>query len=227
MSTPTRIDTPVRMYNRLFWLNWISYIWAVGFALWTIWLIVETVHNCAPGALVQLDVPMTLNYPPHSGSLHYAGSAYVLQHTSVTFTQATLTVAHLPVHNAILLGLGKIFASATSSGIAFCIYLLVRKLRANQPFTDSTARALVVAGLILGVGSTASSVATAIGQIGLEIAFIPKYGEWTGSSSPQSFVEFTPLFFAGVLFALAGVFRYGARLERERTQLQHETEGLV
>jgi hypothetical protein len=223
----SRIDTPTRMYNRLFWLNWISYAWAVGFALWTIWLFVQTIQNCLPGAHVQLDLPMTLNYPPRAGSISYSGSAYVLQHTSVTFTQASLTVAHLPIYNAILIGLGKICASATSSGIAWCIYVLVRKLRANEPFTESTARALVIAGLILGIGSTASSIATALGQVDLAIAYIPKYGTWVPFSNSQSFIEFTPLFFAGVLFALAGVFRYGARLERERAALRRETEGLV
>ena len=227
MTSENRIDAPTRMYNRLFWLNWISYLWASGFGLWTIWLIIQTVLNCLPGAHVQLDVPVSMNYPPYPGSLSYGGSAYVLQHTSVTFTQATMTVSHLPVQNAILLGLGQVFASATSSGIAWCIHLLVRKLRANEPFTESTAKALVAAGLILGIGSTASSLATAIGQLGLAIAYVPKYGDWMPYVNSRSLIDLTPLFFAGVLFALAGVFRYGARLERERAALKRETEGLV
>ena len=223
----TRIDTPTRMYNRLFWLKWISYLWASGSALLAIWLIIQTVLNCLPGAHVLLDVPISMNYPPQPGSLSYSGSAYVVQHTSVTFTQATMTVAHLPIKNAILLGLGQIFASATSGGIAWCIHILVRKLRANEPFTESTAKALVAAGLILSIGSTASSIATAMGQIGLQIAYIPKYGDWIGFVNSRSLIEFTPLFIAGVLFALAGAFRYGAQLERERAELRRETEGLV
>jgi hypothetical protein len=226
MSAP-RPNAPARTYNRLFWLNWISTLWAIGFALWTVWQIVKTILNCLPGAHVALDLPMTLDYPPRPGSISYSGSTYVLQHTAVTFTHASLTVAGLPIYNAILLGLGGIFASATSSGIAFCISVLVRKLRANEPFTESTARALVVAGFILGIGSTASTVATAFGQFGLVIAYIPKYGIWSPYSDTQSIVEFTPLFFAGVLFALAGVFRYGARLERERAELLRETAGLI
>ena len=223
----TRLDAPVRMYNRLFWLNWISCLWGVGFGVWTVWLVSQTVLNCLPGAHVQLDVPITFNYPPHSGSLSYGGSAYVLQQTSVTFTRASMLVAHLPVENVILLGLGQICASATSSGIAWCIYVLVRRLRANEPFTESTARALVIAGLILGIGSTASTLATATGQLGLAIGYIPRYGDWPTLVDSDPFIELTPLFVAGVLFALAAVFRYGARLERERAELARETEGLV
>jgi Protein of unknown function (DUF2975) len=223
----TRLDAPPAMYNRLFWLNWISYLWGVGFGLWTLWLVVQMVLNCLPGAHVQLDVPLNFNYPPHSGSLSYGGSAYVLQQTSVTFTRASMLVSHLPIQNVILLGLGQAFASATSSGIAWCIYALVRKLRANEPFTASTTRALVVAGLILGIGSTASTLATAGGQLGLAIGYIPKYGDWPVLIDTDPLIEFTPLFIAGVLFALAGVFRYGARLESERIELKRETEGLV
>jgi hypothetical protein len=227
MSTAPRLDASNRMFNRLFWLNWISYFWALGFGLWALWLVVQTVLNCLPGAHVQLDLPVSQDYPPRSGSLSYGGSAYVLQHTSVTFTRASMLVSHLEIKNAVLLGLGQVFASATSSGIAWCIYVLVRKLRQNEPFTESTARALVAAGLILGIGSTASSLATAMGQLGLSIAYIPKYGDWNGFALNDTFIEFAPLFFAGVLFALAGVFRYGARIEHERAALKRETEGLV
>jgi Protein of unknown function (DUF2975) len=223
----TRLDAPPRMYNRLFWLNWISYYWALGFALWTMWLIVQTVLNCLPGAHVLLDVPITVTYPPHPGALSYSGSAYVVPHTSVTFTRASMLVSHLSISHAVPLGLGQIFASATSSGIAWCTWVLVRKLRANEPFTQSTSRALVIAGLILGIGSTASAIATAIGQLALNVAYIPKYGDWPQAVNDSQFIPFTPLFFAGVLFALAAVFRYGAQLEGERAELKRETEGLV
>jgi hypothetical protein len=227
MSVQLRVDAEPAMRSRLFWLNLISYAWAVGFGLWSIWLIVQTVQNSLPGAHVQLDVPLTFTYPPHSGQLGYGGSAYVLQHTVVTFTRATMTVSHLPAINAVLIGLGQVLASATSSGIAWCIYVLVRRLRANQPFSDSTAKALVAAGLILGIGSTASSVATFGGQFDLTIGYIPKWGDWPTLINSDPLIQFTPLFIAGVLFALAGVFRYGARLESERAELRRETEGLV
>jgi hypothetical protein len=138
-----------------------------------------------------------------------------------------MLVSHLPIMNVILLGLGQIFASAVSSGIAWCIYVLVRRLRAGEPFSQSTARALVAAGLILGIGSTASTIATASGQFGLTIAYIPKYGLWPVMIGSDPFIQFMPLFFAGVLFALAGVLRYGARLERQRAELERETAGLV
>lgn len=208
------------MYNRLFWIDWISRLWTVGAVLWTISLIVQTVFNTLPGAHVSLTVAANQDYPARSGTLSYSGSAYVLQGTSVHFTEATMTVAHLPVSTVILLGLGQIFAAVTSAGIAWCIFLLAQRLRADQPFAASTAHALTAAGLILGIGCTASNLATALGQLGVgSIAYMPKYGELTLGGSGTTFIYFVPLFFAGVLFALAGVFRYGARLQRDTAGL--------
>jgi Protein of unknown function (DUF2975) len=170
---------------------------------------------------VQLTLPVNQNYPPHSGSLHYSGSPYVVQGTAVHFTQATMTVAHLSPVTTIMIGLGEVFAAATSAGIAYCIFLLARRLRVGQPFAASAARTLVVAGLILGIGSTASNVLHGIGQTtAFNVAYIAKYGDLTLGGSSTQLIDFVPLFFAGVLFALAGVFRYGASLQRE-------TDGLV
>jgi hypothetical protein len=220
------LESASTVFDRLFWLYWISLTWAAVSGVFMLWLIVQTVLNCLPGAQVLISLPADQDYPPHAGSLHYSGSAYVVPGTSVTFTQVTMLVSHLPVVNAILLGLGQIFTGATNAGIAWCIFALVRKLREDEPFSSSTAKAMVVAGLILGIGSTASSIATASAQATLHIAYLPKYGELDLLGS-GTFINFVPLFFAGVLFALASVFRYGGRLEKERARLKRETEGLV
>jgi hypothetical protein len=227
MTTAQLVDSN-KMYNRLFWIDWISRLWALGAAAWSIWLIVQTILNTLPGAHVSLTVAANQDYPPHPGELFYSGSAYVLQGTSVHFTQATMTVAHLPAVTVILLGLGQIFAAVTSAGIAWCIFLLAQRLRADQPFAASTAHALTAAGLILGIGCTASNLATAFGQIGKSyIAYMPKYGELTLGGSSTTFIDFVPLFFAAVLFALAGVFRYGEKLQRDNAALKRDTTGLV
>jgi hypothetical protein len=226
MSAPSRLEANDTKLGASFWLYWIATFWALGFAIFTVYLIVQTVLNCLPGAQVMVTLPASQDYPPHSGSLHYSGAAYVVQGTDVTFTQATMLVSHLPISSAILLGLGQIFAAATSAGIAWCVIALVRQLRDDQPFAASTSRALVAAGLILAIGSTASTISTASAQIGLQIAYIAKFGQLT-LSGDGTFISLTPLLIAAVLFALAGVFRYGARLERERDVLKHETKGLV
>jgi hypothetical protein len=227
MTTTARIDAPRRMFNRLFWLTWISYFWALGAGAWSVWLVVQTVLNCLPGAHVALTLPTNLEIPPVSGSVSYSGSAYVLPGSTVTATSVSLIASHLPLQNAILLGASDVFSAATSAAMAWCIYLLMRRLRANEPFAASTARALTAAGLILGIGSTASTFCGGIGHLGLYVAYIAKDGSDGFFASGGSVIEFMPLFFAGVLFALAGVFRYGARLEQERVRLRRETEGLV
>jgi hypothetical protein len=210
-----------RMYNRLFWIDLISRLWALGGGLWTLWLIVQTVLNTRPGAHVLLTLPVSQDYPAQPGTLSYSGGPYVLQGTTVQFTEATMTVAHLSTTTVIMLGLGEVFAAATSAGIAYCIFLLARRLRAGQPFAASAARTLVVAGLILGIGSTASNLLHGIGQAtAFNIMYMAKYGNMQIGGSSTTFIDFVPLFFAGLLFALAGVFRYGAALQRE-------TDGLV
>jgi hypothetical protein len=225
--TTARIGITDRKYDRLFWLTWISFFWALGAGVWSVWLIVQTVLNCLPGAHVLLTLPTNLIIPPVSGTVSYAGSAYVEPGSAVTATTVTLTASHLPLQNAILLGLSDVFAAATSAAIAWCIYLLMRRLRSNEPFAASTARALTAAGLVLGIGSTASTLCGGIGHLGLYVAYLAKDGGDGFFVTGGEVVEFMPLFFAGVLFALAGVFRYGARLEQERVRLRRDTEGLV
>lgn len=226
MSTPRKLTANDSVLGASFWLYWIAVLFAAGFAIYTLYLVVQTVLNCLPGAQVLVSLPASQDYPPHSGSLHYAGSAYVVQGTDVTFTQATMLVSHLPVTSTIFLGLGQIFGTATYAGIAFCVVALLRQWRKDEPFAAATSRALFAAGLILAIGSTASTVSTASAQIGLQIAYIAKYGDLTLDSG-GTFINFTTLLVAAVLFALAGAFRYGTRLERERAQLARETEGLV
>ena len=227
MTATTRIDAPARMYSRLFWLTWISYFWALGAGLWSVWLVIRTVLNCLPGANVMLTIPTNYAIPPISGQVSYGGSAFVAPGTSVTATAISLTATDLPVGSAILLGLGDVFAAVTSGAIAWCIYLLMRRLRSDQPFAASTARALTAAGLILGIGSTASTIAGGIGNASIHVAYLAKDGGDGVFGSGGDIIQFMPLFFAGVLFALAGVFRYGANLEKERARLEKETEGLV
>jgi hypothetical protein len=225
--TAARIDAPKRMFNRLFWLTWISCFWALGAGLWSVWLVVQTVLNCLPGARIPLTLPTNLTIPPVSGTVSYGGSAYVEPGSTVTATTVSLTASHLALQNVILLGLSDVLAAATSGAIAWCIYVLMRRLRSDEPFAASTARALTAAGLILGIGSTASTLCGGLGHLGLYVAYLAKDGGDGFFSSGGDFIEFMPLFFAGVLFALAGVFRYGARLEQERARLRRDTEGLV
>jgi hypothetical protein len=227
MSAAAEIEPSTRPYGRLSWLPWITYFWGLGFGIWALWLIVQTVLNCLHGAQVQLDLPISQQAQPWAGQSSYGGTAYVVQHTTVTYTRASMLVSHVPVQNVIFLGLGQIFASATSSVIAWCVYVLVRKLRHDEPFAEATARALVIAGVVLAVGSLASSISTVIGQLGLSVAFNPKSGNLIMFSGSDPLIQFTPLIVAAVLIALSGVFRYGARIERERLELKRETEGLV
>ena len=226
MTAPSRLEANDTKLGASFWLYWIAVLWALGGAAYTVYLIVQTITNCLPGAEVLVSLPANQDYPPQSGSLSYGGGPYVVPGTDVTFTQASMLVSHLPVSNTILLGLGQILAAATTSGIAWCVLILLRKLRNDEPFAAATARALTVAGIILAVGSTLSNLSTSSAQVGLFIAYIAAHGTLNVGGGGWT-LDFTPLFLAALLFALAGVFRYGARLERERDLLKHETEGLV
>jgi hypothetical protein len=209
-----------KMFARLFWIDWIARLWFIGGGIWSIWLIIRTVIYLQPGAQVPLTMPVNQVFEQWPGKAYYSGSPYVLQHTTVQFTQATMTVVHLAPATVIWLGIGDIAAALMGAALAYCVFLLAWNLRNGRPFAATLSRLFVAGGLILGIGSTVSSVAKGIGQMtAMDIADTGKY-QSLQIGSPGTLLEFTPLFIAGLLFALAGVFRYGASLQRE-------TDGLV
>jgi hypothetical protein len=210
-----------RMYNRLFWLDWISRLWFIGSGIYAVGLIYALFLHLQPGAQQTLTLPIDQSDPAAKGQANFDGMTSVVSHTVPQFTQMTVTLAHISAPAVILLGASDILAAVISAALAWFLFRFVWHLRQGQPFAASTARTMTAAGIIVGAGFTVSALlrALAYGQIGL-VGFNGRDGITIGIAGGQTGFDFMPLFIAGVLFALAGVFRYGAELQRE-------TDGLV
>jgi hypothetical protein len=125
--------------------------------------------------------------------------------------------------------------------IALTIALLCSRVLRGDPFDAIVPRAFTVSGIAVLVGGFLGQI---FGQIAgfhvIEETFRAVSAEWTISapgatessvtwpSGSENFgVSSWPLGIALGLFAIAVVFRYGARISRERAALAQEVDGLV
>lgn len=137
---------------------------------------------------------------------------------------ATVSPASLELR--LLSGAAQVVNLALSTVPAAMVAVICFQTLRGRPFSRTATRNLAagsVAVLVLGVANDVLPGITT--TVGLREVF-PVGSEWY----PLDYYIFvTPLPFAGALAlaALAAVFHQGMRLQREKEQLQRETEGLV
>lgn len=115
----------------------------------------------------------------------------------------------------LVLGVGNLLVAAASIAIGWCIYVAARRAALGTPFDRSVGRTFTVAGfVVLGAG--------VIGSILKQVAMNLAVQELPGGSDVPFYLslEYWPLLVSLGCFAMAAIFRHGARLQRE-------TEGLV
>jgi hypothetical protein len=159
------------------------------------------------------------------------GDQPMLNCATLSAKYATVSAASLDLR--LLSGLAQVVNLALTTVPAAMVAVICFQTLRGRPFSRTVTRNLVagaVAVLALGIANDLLPGVTA--TVGLREVFPPS-SEWY----PADFYLFiTPLPFVGALAlaALAAVFHQGLRLqqdrerlERENTQLQRETEGLV
>jgi hypothetical protein len=156
--------------------------------------------------ILDVNLPVSTSYPPHP---------------SLAITGVMVTVTHPTIFMITTLGVSHILTCLVGAGVAVVIGLVCRRLRAGTPFVAVAVRMLVWAAIIVAVGLTASDILQQFGQnaVTSQADAIRRYGDLQLTSG-QWGLNPVPLFFALVLIAVAGAFRYGERL-------QADTEGLV
>ncbi|MEV4776016.1 hypothetical protein [Microbacterium sp. LWH12-1.2] len=137
---------------------------------------------------------------------------------------ATVSPASLELR--LLSGAAQVVNLALSTVPAAMVAVICFQTLKGRPFSRTATRNLAagaVAVLVLGVANDLLPGVTA--TVGLREVFPPD-SEWYPS---DYYLFVTPLPFAAALAlaALAAVFHQGMRLQREKEQLQRETEGLV
>jgi hypothetical protein len=211
---------PGRTRTLMSWLIAASYIYAFAACVIALFDVVQIIQNLQPGAAVPLTLPASTVMDPHSGSLHYSGSAYVAQGYVVTFTQVSLYARAVPVWAIVVMGIGHIATALSAAAIAWIVWRLLRRIRAGEPFIASAPRLIIAAGVIVAGGLTLGDILVQIGQSGVgSVAFIAAHGDF--EAGPYGFnLDLVPVFFGLLLLVVAFVFRQG-------TKLQRETDGLV
>ena len=202
------------------WLIVASFVYAFAMIVVCLLDVLSVVQNLQPHAAIPLTLTASTVLPPHSGSLHYSGSAYVAQHYQVTATQVSLYARGVPLWTIIVMGLGHIITDLSAAAVSYIVYRLLRRIRDGNPFVESASRLLVAAGIIIAVGITLGDLLTQLGQIGIgTVAYLAAHGYFEAGGGNFTF-NFMPILFGLLMLVVAFVFRQGTTLKRE-------TEGLV
>ncbi|HEY2644289.1 MAG TPA: hypothetical protein VGI56_11110, partial [Galbitalea sp.] len=157
------------------------------------------------------------------------------------FDHATLDLGALGADARIWLALGHLLAGATFVAVGVTLAILCRRVGQGDPFTELATRALRATGVTVLVGGLLWQVCLQLGQrLAIADVFGVKAGQWMNNVkgiTPDSVywpgasgdfgIDLWPIGVGLALFALATVFRYGQKLERERAELREEVKGLV
>jgi hypothetical protein len=157
------------------------------------------------------------------------------------FDHATLDFAGLALDARLWLAAGHLAAGATFITIGITLALLCRRVGLGDPFSGLISKSLSVTGTIVLIGGLVWQVCLQVSQrVVLAEAFPRASGQWRTNvkgvtpdsaywpNASDSFnFDFWPIGIGLALFALAAVFRYGQKLERERAALLDEVKGLV
>lgn len=157
------------------------------------------------------------------------------------FDHATLDLSGLSFAARVWLAGGQLTGAGTWILIAITLALLCSRISQGDPFSTLVPRAISVSAIVVLVGGLVSEVCMQVGQrIAIANTFGNASGGWTNNvpgvtptsvywpHSQNNFpIDLWPLGLSLGLFALALVFRYGAKLTQERAALADELKGLV
>jgi hypothetical protein len=165
-------------------------------------------------------------------------SAFV---TGGGYDHATFMIAGLGLDARLWYASSSLIQGAAVLTVTVTIALLCRRIRRGDPFNPVVPQALSLSGIAVLEGGVGAQFLTQIaGYRVIEETFhAHAYSfrtnvagttegavDWP-SASQQFSIEFWPVILALGLFAIAVVFRHGAKLARERAALADEVKGLV
>jgi hypothetical protein len=222
----------------------IAIIYAAGTALATI----GTVVALFAGQIVSVAVPVAQFWPKLYPSAHIVEGP-TAKVAGGGFSLAQLSVSGLDPDTRLWYGAGDLLQGATFVIIAVAVAVLCSRLFGKQPFEarltrtfSATAAVIIIGGLgwqiCFGVaGGLASQQLFSVTEWTLKGTQLRNDNlsdiGWPGVGANWS-VDFWPVWVGLALFAIAACFRYGEKLQRDRTALEHdrarlmrETDGLV
>jgi hypothetical protein len=193
-------------------------------------LFAKSISTALPIAIVPLKLNPTLRVDGVGATLGGGG-----------FDHATLSLTGLSFGARALIAGGQLFGAAPWIIIAITLALLCNRVSRGTPFTTLVPRAITVSAFVVLFGGYLSEVFLQFGQraaiadtfgitsghwISTVSGVTPTSAYWPHSENNFS-IDLLPLGLSLGLFALALVFRYGQRIERDRAALREELRGLV
>ena len=170
------------------------------------------------------DVPITTAWPSalpcqsSGGTMPSATALYC-----GTIDSASLQVAGLGADVRSLIFVGGLLAYVTAATPGVLVSVPCRIAAAGRPFARRAPRWLLTSAVVVLIGGTASEVLLSIARYLTSHEVIPDASSGAAISAPVTFQLIIPIWPIGCalgLAALAVIFRYGSRMQRD-------TEGLV
>ncbi|WP_147303230.1 hypothetical protein [Microbacterium bovistercoris] len=134
------------------------------------------------------------------------------------------TVMNAPLDARLLYLTAMALLLAASFAICWAIYMAARHAVAGDPFHRNVIRAFVVAGWLALLGGI---VGEALRSISMTVAVRSLPFDFADETLFYVSIPWWPCLVSLGCFAMAAIFRHGARLQAEAARLQKETEGLV
>lgn len=212
---------------------------AIFYAVSIATITIAAVWNDLANRNVSASIPVAPYSPTINPTLKLDGVAATL--IGAQYDHATLTVAGLGIDSRLWLAAATLTAALAQIIVALTIALLCHRVATGNPFTRIVPRAITISGIAILAGGLLSQICARVAALRvIDTTLNARGAHWlarpgtlnpTSAAWPHGNVEFAidlwPLGIALALFALAVVFRYGAKLQRDRDALLDEVKGLV
>lgn len=195
-------------------------------ALWVAFAVIampfalgQTLTN---GAVWVSDLPVSVpwNEGVGCGSMRVSEATTYLECASVGEVNAS--IVGLPFGTRALLATGQLIGAVLVATPAAAIGVICFQLLRGAAFARVTSRALIVTAGVILVGGIAGDLVTGVGRGLAALEVFPSSADPDATGAVATYnltVEMWPFGAALALAALAAVFRYGARLERDTAGL--------
>ncbi|TQJ30659.1 hypothetical protein [Microbacterium sp. SLBN-146] len=197
----------------------ISAVWVALFVIATPFAIAQTLTG---GTVWVDDLPVSVpwNEGVACGSTRVSDATTYLECASVGEVNAS--IVGLPFGTRALLATGQFIGALLIATPAAAIGVICFQLLRGAAFARVTSRTLLVTAIVILVGGIAGDLATGVGRGLAALEVFPSSADPDATGAVATYnltVQMWPFGAALALAALAAVFRYGARLERDTAGL--------
>lgn len=195
--------------------------WWAGIGL--VGIVISVIQTLTAQEVFVTDVPVSTTWPAELSCGDVGADVDGPHLDCATLPTADLWIAGLTAAPRILLGVGQLFGGLLVILPAAAIAVICLQLLRGAPFARIAERALIVTAVVVLVAGIGVDIAFGIARGLAASEVLPPVGHGPVTASGALFslsVQLWPIGAALGIAALAAVFRYGSRLQRD-------TEGLV